>query len=240
MRLTDNITQENPGGEFPSGCFQHCSVLKIESGAEKQRVKREQCRRENPQHKLFLRAGREVIDVLLSRFYHMGDKHIAPEKADHAENVDNRADDQKTVDIILSDRSVQLNEREYNSVNKIREQINRRSYPVSLLFVVIVADEVERLTVRDKEHEQYSYAADHQHCDSQRQIAVEILIDLCPITLLNVGIGVGIIQKEISEEVAEAHAEMHHCCHKHKRSAQRSELKLFEDDQQDKANGDVH
>ena len=228
----------------PAEKFRQGAVLILlseeESRAEEQCVKREQRRRENPQHKLFLRAGREVIDVLLSRLYHVGDEHIAPEKAYHPEDIDDRADDQKTVDIILSDRSVQLNEREYNSVNKIRKQINRRGNSVSLLFVVIVADEVERLTVRDKEHEQYSYAADHQHNDSQRQIAVEILKDLCPVALLNARIGVGIIQKEISEEVTKAHAEMHHCCHKHKRSAQRSELKLFEDDQQDKANDDVH
>lgn len=57
----------------------------------------------------------------------MGDKHIAPEKADYAENVNNRSDNQKTVDIVLGYRPVQLNQREHNSINKIREQINRRS-----------------------------------------------------------------------------------------------------------------
>ena len=72
----------------------------------------------------------------------MSYEHIAPEKADHTEDIDDRADDQEAVDIILSDRSSQLNEREHNSVDKIREQIDRQSDPVALLLVVVVADTV--------------------------------------------------------------------------------------------------
>ena len=111
--------------------------LKHDSRAEDKSVERDYRERDYPQNRFLFGAGREVIDILFSRLYHVSHKHIAPEEADHTENIDYRADDQKVADIFLSDRSSQFYQREYDSVEKIREQIYSGSDSVSFFFVVV-------------------------------------------------------------------------------------------------------
>ena len=168
----------------------------------------------------------------------MGGEHIAPEEAYHSENVDDRTDDKKRLDIVLRYRAVQLNKRKRNGVKEVREQINRRGNSVSLFFIVVVADKMERLSVCDKKYKQYTKRTDHKQSHAKNIAAVKALQHLCPVAELSVG--VGRIQNTVAQEVAEAHAVMHYRSHQNERSAQRTEPELFEDDQQDSSDNYIH
>ena len=167
----------------------------------------------------------------------MRNKHIAPEEADHAENIDDRADDKKRSHVILCNRSAQLDQREYNSITQIRKKIERRSNAIAFLFIVVVADEVIRLPPRNVEYKEDAQTADDQHRDPQYDTSVEVFKHLCPVAEI---IGARLIKNAVAQEVAETHAEMHQGHQQNERSAQRSEFALLENDQQDEADNDVH
>ena len=78
-------------------CIYERHDLEIDAGAEDERVKEEHRCRDDPERDFLFCAGGEVIDVVLSGLDHMRDKHISPEEADHAEDVDDRADDQEAL-----------------------------------------------------------------------------------------------------------------------------------------------
>ena len=170
----------------------------------------------------------------------MRNEHITPEEADHTEDVDDRADDQKALHARSCDRTSELDKREHDGITQIRKQIERRSDSIAFLFIVVVADEVIRLPPRDVEYKEDAESADDQHGDPQHDITVEVFEHLCPVALLYVGGGVGIIQEEVPEKIAEAHTVVHDGRQQDERSAQRSQLSLFEYDQQDGADQDVH